>query len=378
MWETGMTGGLKCTAAERENTEKGLDQQTVGEKGNCAQVEETEHSRIMTNPTTGKLNGEKSVAEEGSNAPNTSLDSVDKNYNINGVGVAMLRETTEDLFVQLLEQVFQALYDLGRIKDIEPIMSSLFSLAAVRIGPDSPFKLRMQVLLVVSLFATGRFYDGYCKLRSMLIETPEDHRICCLFALAEEHLGLLDNNERFKSFRVLSRLVKKKPKLPILTFITGLCSARGVTNSHNYTVGKYLRVYSMVPDSPLLCLCIVVQLMYVAQGRRVGNRNQVVMYAMSFLDEYRRKRKALAFDKCQIVVELEMQYNAARAMHQLGVAHMAAELYRSMLDICDENIDQIPPWADLRRDAAHNLAFLYKQSGSSELARAVICKYIVF
>lgn len=297
--------------------------------------------------------------------------------NLNAVGVAMLRESSDQVFAELLESIFEALYRLGRVEHIEQIMSSLFSLAAVRISPESPFKLRIQVLLVVSLFATGRFYDGYDKLRSMLMEAPADQRICTLFALAEEHVSMLDNNERFKTFRSLNRLLKKHPE-PFLEYVTALCSARGVTNSHNYTLGKLLRVYSSIPESPLLCLCIVVQLLYVGQNRRVSNRNQVVLYAMAFLDEYRRKRAKTASKNCGLVIELEMKYNAARALHQLGITHIAEELYKSVLSCSDQNIDRLPPWADLRRDAAHNLALIYKQSGSPDLARSLLRTYLVY
>lgn len=305
------------------------------------------------------------------------LDDRDSNK-LNEIGVALLRELEDKLFAGLLEQIFEALYNLERIDDIEPIMSSLLAIAAIRIGPDSPLKLRMQVLLVVSLFATGRYYDAYNKLRSMMIQSPDDSRICCLFAIAEEHMGVSSQYDRFRSFRVLDRLYKKRQDLPILTYVTGLCSARGLNNSHNYTVGKYLQAYSGVSESPLLCLCLVVQLVYVAQNRRVGNRNQIVMYAMAFLDEYRRKRKARSSNQCTTLVELELLYNSGRTMHQLGVLHMAEQLYRSMLESTNKHLRSLPIWGDLRRDAAHNLVCIYKQSGSFEMARSLVNDYLVF
>lgn len=302
----------------------------------------------------------------------------DNNQKQSEIGVAMLRELEDKLFAGLLEHIFESLYHLGRIDDIEPIMSSLLAIAAIRIGPESPFKLRMQVLLVISLFATGRYYDAYNKLRSMMILSPEDPRICCLFAIAEEHMGVSSQYERFRSFRVLDRLYKKRQDLPILTYVNGLCSARGLNNSHNYTVGKYLQAYAGVPDSPLLCLCLVVHFVYVAQNRRVGNRNQIVLYAMAFLDEYRRKRMTRSANKCSLVVELEMLYNSGRTMHQLGILHMAEQLYKNVLEHADENIDALPLWADLRRDAAFNLVGVYRQSGSPDLASLIISKYLVF
>ena len=299
---------------------------------------------------------------------NTNLD------NLHEVGVSLLREIDEHLFVKLLENIFHSLYHLRRMDNMEPIMTSLLSIAAVRVRPESEFKLRVQILLVLSLFATERYYDAFNKLRTMLIQSPDDPRICCLFAVAEEHMGVSAEFERFKSFRILDRLHKKHQELPVLTYINGLCSARGVNNSHNYTLGKYLQAYSDMSDSPLLCLCLVVQFAYVAQNRRVGNRNEIVLFAVAFLDEYRRKRKAHALAKCAVVVEQEMLYNAGRTMHQLGVLHMAEQLYLECLKVGES----VPPWADLRRDAAYNLVHIYKKSNSVDLARDLTFRYLTF
>ena len=290
------------------------------------------------------------------------------------IGVSLLREIDESLFVNLLENIFSALYHLRRMDDIEPIMTELLSIASVRIRPESEFKLRVQLLLVLSLLATGRYYDAFNKLRTMLIQAPEDPRLCCIFGIVEEQMAVSAEFERFKSFRILDRLHKKHPELPILTYVTGHCSARGLNNSHNYTIGKYLQTYSKMSESPLLCLCLVVQFAYVAQNRRVGNRNEMVMYVVAFLDEYRRKRRKRALHKCTVVVEQEMLYNAGRTMHQLGVLHMAEQLYLECLEV-GENV---PPWADLRRDAAYNLVHLYKKSNSVELARDLTFRYLTF
>jgi general transcription factor 3C polypeptide 3 (transcription factor C subunit 4) len=88
--------------------------------------------------------------------------------------------------------------------------------------------------------------------------------------------------------------------------------------------------------------------------------------------EYERRRGNLQ----------ESSYNLARALHQLGLTHLAVPLYERALaaqpcagqpaieGLVSEDLD-------MRQAAAHNLALIYRQSGADDLARQVMAKHLV-
>ncbi len=99
----------------------------------------------------------------------------------------------------------------------------------------------------------------------------------------------------------------------------------------------------------------------------------------------------------------EAAYNLGRAAHQMGLLHLAVPLYERALaepgpdpgHTLDPNAaaadgqDPAAPWLDgagapkasalcLKREAAHNLAQLYRATGAPGLARQLVRRYLVF
>lgn len=73
----------------------------------------------------------------------------------------------------------------------------------------------------------------------------------------------------------------------------------------------------------------------------------------------------------------EGDYNLARGLHQLGLVHLARPLYERCLE-GESSRGEVPTrceGANLRWEAAHNLALIYKASGAPALARAVLRKH---
>ena len=75
----------------------------------------------------------------------------------------------------------------------------------------------------------------------------------------------------------------------------------------------------------------------------------------------------------------EAAFNAARTLHALGLAHLAAPLYEAALERGDaeaeERGDASQHSADVRREAAHNLHLLYADAGATHLARQLLRRY---
>ncbi len=84
----------------------------------------------------------------------------------------------------------------------------------------------------------------------------------------------------------------------------------------------------------------------------------------------------------------EAAFNLGRAAHQLGLLHLAVPFYERALETPPPDPDAGPgqgpgrPWRDgsalcLRREAAHNLALLYRATGAPALARQVVRQHLV-
>jgi general transcription factor 3C polypeptide 3 (transcription factor C subunit 4) len=99
-------------------------------------------------------------------------------------------------------------------------------------------------------------------------------------------------------------------------------------------------------------------------NRRQPNRHSVVIQAFSFLFRYYELSNRSS----------DASYNVARAFHQLELYHLAVPYYKQALEppTCDT-----PPTTFVR-EAAFNLALIYRKSGAPELARQLMIKHLTF
>ncbi|KAL3830373.1 hypothetical protein ACJIZ3_019175 [Penstemon smallii] len=144
----------------------------------------------------------------------------------------------------------------------------------------------------------------------------------------------------------------------------------------------YLEAYKLMPDNPLINLCIGTTLInLVTLDHRLKNKHQTMLQGLAFL--YNNSR--LCEDS------QESLYNIARAYHQIGLVSLATTYYEKVLAIRQkdhpipehpsENPDftgtKRPGYCDLRREAAFNLHLIYKKSGAFDLARQVLKDHVV-
>ena len=92
------------------------------------------------------------------------------------------------------------------------------------------------------------------------------------------------------------------------------------------------------------------------------HRNSAVLRGFSFLSHY-----AELMNHSQ-----EACYNLGRAYHQLGLSSDAIPYYELVLSQSKREADS----DDLLREAAHNLALIYRNSGATELARRVLRNHL--
>ncbi|KAK2975642.1 hypothetical protein RJ640_021087 [Escallonia rubra] len=146
-------------------------------------------------------------------------------------------------------------------------------------------------------------------------------------------------------------------------------------SQHQAAAREYLEAYKMMPDSPLINLCVGTALVNLALGLRLQNKHQCIVQGLAFL-----YNNLILCKSSQ-----EALYNIARACHHVGLVSLAATYYEKVLEIHEsdypiptlpnENLgltdNRKPGYCDLRREAAYNLHLIYKRSGALDLARQI-------
>lgn len=149
-----------------------------------------------------------------------------------------------------------------------------------------------------------------------------------------------------------------------------------VASIYQHAAYKYLEAYKLLPENPLINLCVGTSLINLALGFRLQNRHLSLAQGLAFL--YNNLRL------CNN--NQEALYNMARAYHHVGLVTLAVTYYEKVLAIREkdypipklpcENPDVVeirkPGYCDLRREAAYNLHLIYKKSGAFDLARQVL------
>ncbi|CAF1926458.1 BnaC05g50020D [Brassica napus] len=155
-----------------------------------------------------------------------------------------------------------------------------------------------------------------------------------------------------------------------------------VTSRHQDAAREYLEAYKLMPDSPLINLCVGAALINLALGFRLKNRHECLAQGFAFL-----------YNNIRICSNSqEALYNVARAYHHVGLVTLAASYYEKVLAVYekeypmpklpneDPNVaeERKPVNCDLRKEAAHNLHLIYKHSGAFDLARQVLKDHCTF
>ncbi|XP_058730229.1 uncharacterized protein LOC131602205 [Vicia villosa] len=152
-----------------------------------------------------------------------------------------------------------------------------------------------------------------------------------------------------------------------------------ICSHHQDAARKYLEAYKLLPENPLVNLCVGTALINLALGFRLQNKHQCLVQGFAFL-----YNNARICENSQ-----ESLFNIARAFHHVGFVTLAAMYYEKVIAINEkdypipklqnENIDVIenekPGYCNLRREAAYNLHLIYKKSGAVDLARQVLKDY---
>nr|XP_027191572.1 general transcription factor 3C polypeptide 3-like [Cicer arietinum] len=280
----------------------------------------------------------------------------------------------DEEYHQLIIDLCNALASLQRYREALEIINITVRSAHISLSAENSKKLRS--LGAQMAYNTTDPKHGFDCVKDIVQQHPQNVAAWnCYYKV----ISRLENRDtRHDKFlrNMQGKFVDCVPPILISAHQFTLCS------HHQDAARKYLEAYKLLPENPLVNLCVGTALINVALGFRLQNRHQCVVQGLAFL--YNNLRIC---ENSQ-----ESLYNIARAYHHVGLVTLAAIYYEKVIAINEkdypipklpnENIDisenHKPGYCDLRREAAYNLHLIYKRSGALDLARQVLKDHCSF
>ncbi|CAG8449839.1 8678_t:CDS:10 [Ambispora leptoticha] len=128
---------------------------------------------------------------------------------------------------------------------------------------------------------------------------------------SEQHKQQPNNNSTFQP-------TKRNAALLVLYGHILACA-----RSYVFAIGYYLQAHSLVPDDPLINLCLGIAYLHMSMQRQSDNRHLQIMQGFTFLLKYYDLQTG----------KQEAEYNLGRAFHHLGLFHLAVQCYEQVLKL---------------------------------------------
>lgn len=249
-----------------------------------------------------------------------------------------------------------------RLQQFNLLQRLTFSAMGSRKFISDPERLQeMEFMCLLACFYNADAYYGYNLARDNVLKDTSKPRIWNLFNLVIQRADDVRHN------RFLMRLLARQPNHEALTILhANNCLVAG---TYKYALSEYTTAYRAKPTA-LTAFLVGVTLIQVACQKFSAKKHALVVQALSFLSLYKKYRGTEGFQ--------EVSYNLGRACHQLGLLPAAIFHYRNALE-CESTplMQQSPNRLNLQREAAFNLYLIYHSSGSDDIARSYLEKYIV-
>lgn len=208
----------------------------------------------------------------------------------------------------------------------------------------------MKAMIPAILYKVGDYEGAYRFVRFVIAQNPHSFRVVYL---ANQIISKLQFPT--KCVRFLERTLVKFPDSAPLRILMGHCYL--MVQNYTFALDQYGHVFRdpRYSQNPTVSLFMGIASLHKAMLRRTSDRHHSLMRASSFFHFYYRLSNESA----------EAAYNVARMYHFLGLTALATQYYNKVL---------MKP-GGLQQEAAHNLATIYVQSGSPDLARRVYREY---
>lgn len=204
----------------------------------------------------------------------------------------------------------------------------------------------------------------YNLLKILASRNPENYQAWNLLSLA---MAVIYQDLRHGRF-CLRQFLKNPDVLP-LAILNGHNAL--MSGSYKHALGEYMSVFRDRPNDPFAVFCIALTFLSLSCQRYVSSKYLCLFQMIAFLQTYLKLR-----GNCQ-----ETMFNMARVFHQMNMLDKAVIFYKKALAMDDdkkritplqESEEEFHEIFNLRREAAFNLALIYKNSQSHRLAYQVI------
>ena len=235
---------------------------------------------------------------------------------------------------------------------------------------DTEFIFDVHLLSVSVCIRQRSFYYAYRFSRRLIDLISKSNVFAMLFNCLTENSYLSRN----LSLKVIKRNWIQNPTnyRIVLNFALILHSI----GSFHLSLLLLHSAYKLRPDNYRLLFFMTMTYIRLAHNRTYASKNALISQAFAFAFKYKEKMGDCA----------EVFYNLGRAFHAIGYKHWACDYYRKVLaldvsnhvrrtgEYCDAVLVEL---SSLKREAAFNLSLIYEESGSRELARAIIQSHCV-
>uniref|UniRef100_A0A8C1CA09 General transcription factor IIIC, polypeptide 3 n=1 Tax=Cyprinus carpio carpio TaxID=630221 RepID=A0A8C1CA09_CYPCA len=263
---------------------------------------------------------------------------------------------SRDDWWKLLLRCLAVLCEVKRFAEAELLVDS--TLEYYSFYDDRVKRKELEYLGLSAAFLDRNFRKAYDYIRLMLMDNVERTQLWNVFNQVTLH------SQDARHHRFCLRLMLKHPDNHALYLLNGHTSL--VSGTFKHALGQYMQAFRNQPDHPLHSLVVGLTFFHMACQKFVMKRHPLIVQGFSFLWRYVDLR-----GHCQ-----ESLYNIGRALHQLGLGHLAIHYYEKALTLPPLKLEGIDDdQVDLRREIAYNLSLIYQSSGNKEMARHVIYTY---
>jgi general transcription factor 3C polypeptide 3 (transcription factor C subunit 4) len=254
----------------------------------------------------------------------------------------------------VVAELCTALLESGKVEEAAAVVGRVLALA-----PRSMDKARRDAfrLLRADAMCHRREFAGALKVLKPVVGRWA-HSVGAWNLYCRVHGGLLSVRHMAKLLAPLRS--RHRTSVPVMV-LQG--HAHAAAQAYGPALAEYSAALALV-DEPLLYLLIGVTHINLAMHRRVADRHRAVLAGFAFLQEYEARRGCAQ----------ESGYNIGRAAQQLGLHHIAVAYYERSLAAPAPAPDLD---LDLRREAAWNLALIYRSSGAEAAARSLLRRFCV-
>ncbi|KAM8871437.1 general transcription factor 3C polypeptide 3 [Synchiropus picturatus] len=254
---------------------------------------------------------------------------------------------------QLLLTCMRTLCEVKRYKEAELLVESAMEFDSFY--ESKPKRKEMECFGLSAAFLDHNYHKAYDYIRLMLMEKVDCSQLWNVF----NQLTTCSHHQRHHRFCL--RLLLKHPENHALSVLCGHNAM--VSGSFKHALGHYTLALRAQPNNPLNCLYVGLTFFHMAGQKFVAKRHTLILQGFSFLWQYVALRGV-----CQ-----ESMYNLGRALHQMGLTHLAIHYYQKALELPPQKLEGIPEdQTDLSREVAFNLSLIYQSSGNMEMAHQLI------